>query len=333
MRNRAPLIGALVVALLFSIYIGLRPQHDFKANTPGPEVEILVTNGETGTSIAQELESKGVIKEAKTYIDLALSDARTNGVAPGTHKIESHLTTEEALQQLLDRKRMGQLVNVIEGSTAADVFAEIAKDSNVVGKPRQAASQLHLPIANSRNSVEGMLYPASYSFGEKTPVKDALQQMLDLFASKNKALGLTKGYGKYSSYQVLTIASMVQIEGDVSDFDKVASVIYNRLRIGMPLQLNSTVQYAAGLRGRINISTAATKIASPYNTYRYPGLPPTPISNPGEKAITAALHPLKSDWLYFITVKPHDTRFTADYKQFQEWETLYNKNRVAGAFK
>lgn len=333
MRSRAPLLGALVVALLFSIYIGMRPQHDFKANTPGPEVEILITNGETGTSIAQELERKGVIKEAKTYIDLALSDARTNGVAPGTHKIESHLTTEEALQQLLDRKRMGQLVNVIEGSTASDVFALIANDSNVVGDARKAATTLALPIANTRKSVEGMLFPASYSFGEKTPAKEAVQQMLNLFASKSKEIGLLGGYGKYSPYQVLIIASMVQIEGDQSDFEKVASVIYNRLRIGMPLQLNSTVQYAAGLRGRINISTAATKISSPYNTYRYQGLPPTPISNPGEKAISAALHPVKSDWLYFITVKPHDTRFTADYKQFQEWETLYNKNRVAGAFK
>jgi UPF0755 protein len=178
-----------------------------------------------------------------------------------------------------------------------------------------------------------MLFPASYSFGEKTRASEAIQQMLDLFSNKSKKLNLSNGYGQYSGYQVLTIASMVQIEGDESDFAKVASVIYNRLRIGMPLQLNSTVQYAAGLRGRINISTAATKIASPYNTYRYQGLPPTPISNPGERAIFAALHPVESKWLYFITVKPHDTRFTADYKQFQEWETLYNRNRVAGAFK
>jgi UPF0755 protein len=326
-------LGALVVALLFSIYIATRPHHDFPADSAGQEVSILISNGESGTSIAQELEAKGVIKEAKTYIELALKDARTNAVSPGTHRIQTHITTEEALQQLLDRKRLAAVINVIEGSTASDVFSLIHKDPHVSGSPQQAARLIKPPLANSRYSLEGMLFPASYSFGPGTSAKSALQQMADLFASQSQVLGLDSGYLSFSPYEVLIIASMVQIEGDESDFEKVASVIYNRLRIGMPLQLNSTVQYAAGLRGRINISTAATKIASPYNTYRNIGLPPTPISNPGAKAITAALHPVKSKWLYFITVKPHDTRFTDDYKQFQEWETLFNKNRVAGAFK
>ena len=101
----------------------------------------------------------------------------------------------------------------------------------------------------------------------------------------------------------------------------------------MPLQLNSTVQYAANLRGRIALSLAATKINSPYNTYKYVGLPPTPISNPSRLAIEASLKPASGDWLYFITVTPGDTRFTSQYSQFQEWEVLYQKNLKAGAFK
>jgi UPF0755 protein len=97
--------------------------------------------------------------------------------------------------------------------------------------------------------------------------------------------------------------------------------------------LNSTVQFAANLRGRIALSTAATKIDSPYNTYKYGGLPPTPISNPSLLAIEASLHPAVGDWLYFITVKPGDTRFTSQYSQFQEWEVLYQRNLKAGAFR
>ena len=112
-----------------------------------------------------------------------------------------------------------------------------------------------------------------------------------------------------------------------------AQVIYNRLKIGMPLQLNSTVQYAANLRGRIALSTAATKINSPYNTYRRVGLPPTPISNPSELAIKASLNPTQGDWIYFITVKPGDTRFTKNYEEFNAWTTLYNQNLANGLFK
>jgi UPF0755 protein len=101
----------------------------------------------------------------------------------------------------------------------------------------------------------------------------------------------------------------------------------------MPLQLNSTVQYANNSRGRIALSRKATTIASPYNTYLHTGLPPTPISNPGAAALTAALHPVAGDWLYFITVKPHDTRFTKSFTEFQSWVTLYNNNLANGAFK
>jgi UPF0755 protein len=156
--------------------------------------------------------------------------------------------------------------------------------------------------------------------------------MLNKFEVTKEKIPL-RNYGKYSSYEVLTIASILQVEGDQADFDKVARVIYNRLAINMPLQLNSTVQYAAGLRGRIALSLKATNINSPYNTYKYTGLPPTPISNPSEAAIKAASQPANGDWLYFITVKPGDTRFTNDFNEFQQWNTLYNNNLANGLFK
>ncbi len=157
--------------------------------------------------------------------------------------------------------------------------------------------------------------------------------MVKSFANEVAGSGIESGYLKYQPYQVLIIASLLQIEADPDDYQKAARVIYNRLNLGMPLQLNSTVQYAAGLRGQIGLSTASTKIESPYNTYLHVGLPPTPISNPSLPAISAALHPSDGNWLYFITVKPHDTRFTNSYTTFQSWVVLYNQNVAAGAFK
>jgi UPF0755 protein len=100
----------------------------------------------------------------------------------------------------------------------------------------------------------------------------------------------------------------------------------------MPLQFDSTVHYIKGSRGSVFLSTQSTFINSPYNTYRRTGLPPTPINNPGAKAMYAAFHPELGAWLYFITVEPGDTRFTNSYQEFSQWKTLYKKNLRAGKF-
>jgi UPF0755 protein len=85
-------------------------------------------------------------------------------------------------------------------------------------------------------------------------------------------------------------------------------------------------------RGSIFLSTKSTLLKSPYNTYRRYGLPPTPINNPGRLAMQAAVNPEQGDWIYFITVAPGDTRFTADFSQFNEWKVLYRKNLRSGKF-
>ena len=131
----------------------------------------------------------------------------------------------------------------------------------------------------------------------------------------------------------LIIASLIQAEGDPKDFAKISRVIYNRLKTGMPLQLDTTVQYVLKKRGSVFLSTKSTLIDSPYNTYKSYGLPPTPIGNPGVLAMKAALAPEPGDWLYFITVKPGDTRFTKSHDEFLIWKNEYLKNLKAGAFK
>jgi UPF0755 protein len=137
---------------------------------------------------------------------------------------------------------------------------------------------------------------------------------------------------KYSPQELLTIASIIQAEGGDGDFEKVSRVIYNRLKIGMPLQMDSTVHYIMESRGNIFLSTKSTLINSPYNTYRKYGLPPGPIGNPGSSAMRAALSPAAGDWLYFITVAPQDTRFTTSLDEFNTWKALYKKNLRAGKF-
>jgi UPF0755 protein len=143
---------------------------------------------------------------------------------------------------------------------------------------------------------------------------------------------LLRGNKDFSAQQLLTIASIVQAESTNEDFSKVARVIYNRLKIGMPLQMDSTVHFIMQARGDIFLSRKSTTLNSPYNTYMKFGLPPGPISSPSSDAIKATLEPIQGDWLYFITVAPGDTRFTASFDEFSSWKVEYTKNRKAGAF-
>ena len=156
--------------------------------------------------------------------------------------------------------------------------------------------------------------------------------MVDRFTSDQIAGTILKGTAKFSGQELLTIASIIQAEGDTKDFDKVSRVIYNRLAIDMPLQMDSTVHFVKKVRGEIFLSRNSTLLNSPYNTYRRYGLPPGPIGSPGTAAMRAALNPAQGDWLYFITVAPGDTRFTASISEFNSWKQLYTKNRKAGAF-
>jgi UPF0755 protein len=313
-------------------FLSLQPRNDFPSGKAGAEIEFLIQDGELGSSIATNLESKGVIKSAKKFVEEFTKDPKAKGISAGSHSIEINIPVKTAIAQLLDPKRLNNLLVVKEGSTLSDVIALLRTNEHISKTDTSYASVKSL-FPKSTKSLEGSLFPAHYSFEENISIANALNMMVAKANTEYEKTGLFAGYKKYKPFELLTIASMVQIEGDPASFAKVARVIYNRLEIGMPLQLNSTVQYAANLRGKITLSNRATKLNSPYNTYKYLGLPPTPISNPSLKAIEATLKPVSGDWLYFITVAPRDTRFTKDFVEFSDWNTEFNNNVAAGKFK
>ena len=331
LQRRIFIISGLCALLLFA-FLRLQPSNDFSAKEPGKEIEFLVQDGELGSSIAQKLEKQGVVKSATKFIEEFNNDSKAAGISPGSHSIQTRIPAKTAIEQLLDPKRMKNALVVREGSTFASVLALLKANENIAGA-KSGYGAVNPVYANPRNSLEGSLFPARYSFEANTSVEIALKKMVAKAKNEFSRLGVDGGFEKYKPFEVLTIASMVQIEGDPTNFSKVARVIYNRLKIGMALQLNATVQYVTKSQGQIMLSNKATKINSPYNTYRFAGLPPTPIANPSKDAIEATLNPATGDWLYFITVAPKDTRFTRDFNEFFKWNTEFNKNVAAGKFK
>ena len=304
---------------------------DFSCQASDSEdVTISIEKGATGAAIAQVLFEAEVIKSSSSFFRVAVGDKRSESIAPGSHRIQLNLCAKDALDQLLDPKRIVGLISVIEGAWSSEIADAMVAAGFARSEVTKAIKSIDLP--SGFNTLEGLLFPAQYSFEVNTSAQSALSAMMNRALTEIAKSGISDGSGKLSPQQLLIIASIIQAEGEPKDFSKVSQVIRNRLKIGMPLQMDSTVHYVQKQRGNIFLSTKSTLIKSEYNTYRKYGLPPGPIGNPGSAAMMAAVMPAIGDWIYFITVAPGDTRFTSTLDQFNVWKAEYKKNLRAGVF-
>ncbi|WP_432060811.1 endolytic transglycosylase MltG [Streptomyces sp. S1] len=225
---------------------------------------------------------------------------------------------------------------VPEGRRSAQVYASVDRALGLPGgtaRKTATAPGTALPLpAEARGNPEGYLFPATYPVLSTTTPEELLRFMVDTagkrFGTAKVAEG-AKAHGM-SVYEAVTAASIVQAEADnPDDMAKVSRVVHNRLARGMALQMDSTLNYALD-RSTVDTTREDTRSTSPYNTYARKGLPPTPIGNPGEQALDAVIGPADGDWLYFVTVAPGDTRFTADYASHQANVAEFNANRRSG---
>jgi UPF0755 protein len=330
-------VGLVIFLFTFSLFLirslsSTTPDYNTLTSVEGlEEVIIEVPTGASGSEIAAILYEAGVVKSTQAFFRVAVADERSQKVAPGSHRLTLKISAQQALEQLLDPERIPNLIRINEGAWRSEIQEAFLSYGFTRSEISRAFSSLKLPKGFS--SSEGLLFPAQYSFPEGTTAAQAAQRLVERFTEDRYAKKLLQGSAQYSPQQLLTIASIIQAEGSTQDFSKVSRVIYNRLKIGMPLQMDSTVHYIMQARGDIFLSRKSTMLNSPYNTYRRYGLPPGPICSPGADAIKAALEPVAGDWLYFITVAPGDTRFTSSLDEFNTWKAIYTKNRKAGAFK
>jgi UPF0755 protein len=326
--------GVFVVGLtlfLRAINSGPSSAPDFESGMAGAEVIIEVMPGESGSQIAEKLQSNGVVKSALAFFRVAVSDERSKRIAPGEHRVQTKIPAREALIQLLDPERIPNLVKVRDGARWLEVRAALIDFGFTAKQLDEAYTAVKLSPPFSNSALEGFLYPAQYSFNSGISATNALQQMIDKFFMVTSQVEWSS-VKEFSPNEIMTIAALVEAEGTPVVFDKVARVVFNRLKLGMPLQFDATVNYVLQRRGEIRVSLKETKLASSYNTYLNRGLPPGPIGSPTLSAIQATLKPAVGDWLYFVTVKPGDTQFTKSYDEFLSLKALYKRNLKAGLF-
>jgi UPF0755 protein len=322
-KRRLVLVLALLAAVVVGVsalvvvpkVVGLFSVPDYSGQGSGRAV-VVVSPGDTASDIAGRLVKAGVVKSSKAFVNAANDNPAAGNIQPGTYVLRHHMSGQNALQLMLDpssRSRAGDVV-VTEGATSFDVEKRLIQ---VLGAKQKAAVQkafasvgslgvplgYHPPHGTSLASVEGFLYPATYTLDPSSSPAEILQNMTTRFAEHDRSTGFAndaKTLG-LTPYEALIIASIAQAEARFpDDMPKVVRVILNRLAADRPLQIDATTRYGARLNGVDPSSVSYDRYDSPYNSYLHEGLPPTPISNPGAEALDAAVHPAAGDWMYYV---------------------------------
>jgi UPF0755 protein len=324
-------LAALVVGIVVGgklLYRTVNPLAEDYSGTGTGTVDVRIDEGDSLRTIAGHLVTAGVIASAEPFEDAAGANPAATGIQPGVYTLKQEMSGESALDLLLDpASRQVTKVTVPEGLTAEQVLQRVSDQTGMPLEELTAAAgdpaAIGLP-AYANGLVEGFLFPATYDIEPGDTAVTVLSEMVAHAVRVLDELAVPEG----QRLTTVTEASIVQAEaGSVEDMGKVARVLDNRLADGMPLQLDTTVNYANN-KGGITTSADDRANTSPYNTYVHPGLPPGAISNPGEEALRATLNPTPGEWRFFVVVDPDtgETRFAetaAEHNQnvllFQQW--------------
>ncbi|WP_235007920.1 endolytic transglycosylase MltG [Microbacterium timonense] len=322
--------------------MGWEEPKDYEEGLATGEAFVTIASGDTGMPISQSLHEAGVTKTSEAFYDYLIDTGQNPTFQPGVYKLQQKMTSEAALAALMDPANKQEFTAQIpEGFTVEGTLERLAEGTGIPLADLQAAAAdpaaYGVPVdpaivAAGGQPLEGWLFPATYTFDPGVTAQSAIQTLVNRTIQSLDAAGVPAE----DRQRILTTASVIQREARFeADMQKVSRVIQNRLNpdnqetFGL-LQMDSTAQYGYGEMhdGTVSSSAEALSDDNPWNTYVHTGLPVGPISNPGDVAINAAMHPADGDWLYFVTVNldTGETVFTnnlADHnravQQWQQW--------------
>jgi UPF0755 protein len=283
------------------------PEPDLAKDPRAETRSFLISRGETAGAIARHLESEGFIRKALAFTFVLYETGRENSLQSGTYTISPALTPRELARVFEKAPGEQTVLRVIEGwrlneiaAAVGKAFPTIPKDeflkAAVVGQRKNTV----LAGITAETSLEGFLFPDTYFFKPTATAPQIVDTLLDQFESRaGQTLRQAAVDRKMTIYDIVKLASVVEREArDRGESAKIAGVYANRLRIGMKLDADPTIQYAIGVWRELTLDDL--KINSPYNTYQVAGLPPTPICSPGQAALEGAAKPADVPYLYFV---------------------------------
>ncbi len=301
-------------------------------------VTVVVPPHSSASQVGDLLARDGVVSSAFFFEVRATLAGERSDLRSGTYHMQQDMTYGDALTLLTTPPPAAKVseLTISEGRTRREINA-LLRSQGFHGS--YLATTRRSPLLNPRQygapagtpSLEGFLFPSTYQLRDPIRIGDLVADQLRTFRSRFAGVNLGYARSKHlTPYDVLIIASMVEAEAQTAhDRPLIASVIYNRLRDAMPLQIDATTRYATGNYTR-PLTVSELNSPSPYNTRINKGLPPTPISNPGMASINAAAHPAATNYLYFV-VKPcgnGEQVFTSSYQQFLNYANQYQAARA-----
>jgi UPF0755 protein len=294
-------------------------KNDYDGTGTGKAI-LVIHEGDIGEDVAKSLVSSGVTKSFDAFYDLLLVTEPAPVFQPGAYELRKHMSARSALDRLLDpASKLENQVAIPEGETMQSVLQLVSGGTKIPVADLQAAAAdvASFGLPPEATTLEGFLFPATYQFDPGVTAHEALKVLVDRsFKALDEA-----GVAPEDRWRVVVLASLVQKEAGLrEDYYKVSRVFLNRLDAGMLLQSDATVAYGTGNTHRVATTDVERQDGNnAYNTYVHPGLPVGPISNPGDLAIDAALHPADGPWLYFVTVnlETGETVFSETQEQHQ----------------
>jgi UPF0755 protein len=325
------LIGVLLLSLLGGVGVvanldWIRGQYqaltslDYEGPGTG-EVVVRIESGEDGFAVAKKLFDAGVVRDVDSFYRLLL---KQNPIFyPGSFTLKLQMSNEAALSAVTDQANiLSYQVTIPEGYRAVQIFNELSRITSIpVDEFWTAAEDLPaFGIPEEAPTIEGYLFPDTYSFD----LKATATEMIAIMVKRMEKALADAGVDKQDWHKVLTLASITQREAKQEpDFYKVARVFANRIAINMPLETDPTITYSYD---GTDMSKAPRdeQLAYGYNTYLVGGIPPGPISSPGELAIDATLNPVAGDWLFFVTINlaTGETKFSKTLAEHESWIPL-----------
>lgn len=313
-RGRKYLTAALVLSALFWLWreVGGRGSSDATQR-------VLIPKGSTMRAAADSLANADVIGTTRLFRWYANAVDGSKSIQPGSYRLPRHASYASVLDALLKGRGIVHVVVIPEGFDSRDITRVVSKALNVPADSVRAAmmdsgwrARLDIPAP----SLEGYLFPATYTFLDGTSARSAVEEMLKRFEvawkpewnARLTAMAITR-------HDAMSMASIVEKEARVPEERAIIAAVYwNRIRKGMLLQADPTVQYA--LPSHVErVLFKDLDIESRYNTYKYAGLPPGPIASPGEASILAALNPAKVPYLYFVAHPDGHHEFRTSYEE------------------
>jgi UPF0755 protein len=311
-RLRGIAILLVVITVVGGILVAAGKYYTWSTSAAGPQrpITMVIPRGASGAEVAELLKSNGVIRSTFVFKLEARFRGFQSGFEAGRY---TSLTTNMTIAKVLDALKKGPTVESLPPVTFPEGLT-VAKTADrafeAMGIPKKAflkaakSGNYSIPpyLPAGKKTVEGFLFPNTYEFLKDANADAVIKRLLAQFQheaaslpwAQAKALGVTP-------YQVVVVASLIEKEARfAADRPKIARVIYNRLKKGMALEIDATINYALGRSGRILLKDR--DVPSPYNTYLHTGLTPTPIASPGKAALLAALTPAPGSWLYYVLV-------------------------------